>query len=183
MFHPDETATSYILTKIAEKLAVDFDVNVICGPIDKTSRLTKEPLSEKVNVIRSNKFNYNKNNILLRCLRFIGISLQLAFSATSKISKGDKVLIVTNPAPMLLLFAIIKRIKKFELSILVHDVFPENAVAANIIKNEKSLFYKFIKWMFDKAYSSADKLIVLGRDMEDVITKKINIILLFCNFS
>ena len=137
MFHPDETATSYILTKIAEKLAVDFDVNVICGPIDETSRLTKEPLSDKVNVIRSNNFNYNKNNILLRCLRFIGISLQLAFSATSKISKGDKVLIVTNPAPMLLLFAIIKRIKKFELSILVHDVFPENAVAANIIKNEK----------------------------------------------
>ena len=29
--------------------------------------------------------------------------------------------------------------------------------------------------MFDKAYSSADKLIVLGRDMKDIITKKINI--------
>lgn len=172
MFHPDETATSYILTKIAEKLSKDFDVNVICGPVDDSSRLTTEPLTEKVNVIRSNSFNFNKNNILLRCLRFIGISLQLTFTALRRVKKDDKVLIVTNPAPMLLLFSFIKKIKGMELSILVHDVFPENTVAANIIKNDTGLFYKMLKWMFDKAYSSADKLIVLGRDMKDVILQK-----------
>lgn len=173
MFHPDETATSYILTKIAEKLSNDFDVNVICGPVDETSRLTKEPLTEKVNVLRCNSFDFNKNNILLRCLRFIGISLQLTFSALRRVNKNDKVLIVTNPAPMLLLFSFIKKIKGMELSILVHDVFPENTVAANIVKNDKSIFYKMLKWMFDKAYSSADKLIVLGRDMKNVMLEKV----------
>lgn len=172
MFHPDETATSYILTEIAKRLTERFDVGVICGPIDHNSRLTNDPLNEKIKLYRSNSFNFNKNNILLRCLRFIGISLQLTFKALRYISKGDKVLIVTNPAPMLLLFSMIRKIKSIELSILVHDVFPENAVAANIIKNKKSLLYRIAKWMFDKSYSCADKLIVLGRDMKDVMLQK-----------
>ena len=34
VFYPDETATSYILTRIAEHLNACFDVHVICGPLD-----------------------------------------------------------------------------------------------------------------------------------------------------
>lgn len=173
MFHPDETATSYILTKIAERLSDEFEVNVICGPIDESSRITFEPLKEKVNVVRCNGFNFNKNSLFLRCLRFIGISLQLTLSALRHIGKNDKVLIVTNPAPMLLLFYLIKKIKVMELNILVHDVFPENTVAAKIIKNDQSFFYRILKWMFNKAYSCADKLIVIGRDMKEVMLQKV----------
>lgn len=173
MFHPDETATSYVMTKIAERLSNDFEVNVICGPIDKTSRITEMPLSEKVNVIRSSRFDFDKNSIIKRCLRFIGISMQLAYTALRHINRGDKVLVVTNPAPILLLFSIIKRLKKIELVILVHDVFPENALAANIVKNPNGIFYKILKKIFDNAYACADKLIVIGRDMQEVIQKKI----------
>lgn len=41
---------------------------------------------------------------------------------------------MTNPAPMLLLFPLLKKWKGFYLTILVHDVFPENAIAARILK-------------------------------------------------
>lgn len=37
VFYPDETATSYILTRIAEHLNACFDVHVICGPLDGDS--------------------------------------------------------------------------------------------------------------------------------------------------
>lgn len=67
-----------------------------------------------------------------------------------------------------------KRFKKFQLHILVHDVFPENTIPAGIFKNKKSFLYKLIKIIFDKAYSRADHLIVLGRDMKDVISAKVN---------
>jgi glycosyltransferase involved in cell wall biosynthesis len=52
-------------------------------------------------------------------------------------------------------------------------VFPENTVPAGILKSDKSPFYRILKSLFDRAYAQADNLIVLGRDMEDVVTGKI----------
>jgi glycosyltransferase involved in cell wall biosynthesis len=75
---------------------------------------------------------------------------------------------------LLLLIGLFKKFKQFQLHIPVHDVFHENTIPAGIFKNNKSILYKFIKTIFDKAYSQADHLIVLGRDMKDIIYKKVN---------
>jgi glycosyltransferase involved in cell wall biosynthesis len=77
---------------------------------------------------------------------------------------------VTNPATLLLFMNWLKRRRGFELNVLVHDIFPENTKPAGI-----SLpFYGRLKAMFDKAYSNADQLIVLGRDMEIVMKDKVS---------
>ena len=83
-------------------------------------------------------------------------------------------MIVTNPAPLLLIFAVISKFSKRKISVLVHDVFPENTLPAKIITNHKSLFYRTLKNIFDHAYSQFDTLIVLGRDMKTIIDKKIS---------
>lgn len=57
----------------------------------------------------------------------------------------------------------------FELNILVHDVFPKNTVPAGL----RLPMYGFIKQMFDKVYAKADQLIVLGRDMQEILMKKV----------
>ena len=75
---------------------------------------------------------------------------------------------VTNPAPLILFMSRLKRKRRFELNILVHDVFPENTIAAGV----KLPLYGFVKSLFDKAYSRADKLIVLGRDMAQIMSRK-----------
>jgi len=31
LYHPEETSTGYVVTKIAEGLAADFDVRVLCS--------------------------------------------------------------------------------------------------------------------------------------------------------
>lgn len=173
VFYPDETATSYILTKIAERLTDIFDVNAICGPLDVNCRITSLPLSRNLRIFRCNHFAWNKNNLVTRMFRFIGISITLVLSSIKQIKQYDNVLIVTNPAPMLLLFSWLKRWKKFNLTILVHDVFPENTIAARILKNEESFIYHRLKRRFDRAYAQADQLIVLGRDMEKIMLEKI----------
>ncbi|WP_294285679.1 glycosyltransferase family 4 protein [uncultured Chryseobacterium sp.] len=63
--------------------------------------------------------------------------------------------------------------KNVELIVLVHDVFPENTIPAGIIKSENSILYKTLRNVFDKAYSQADRLIVLGRDMKIKVEDKI----------
>jgi hypothetical protein len=56
---------------------------------------------------------------------------------------------------------------------LVYDIFPENLISAGYIK-KNSFIYKITKKIFDWSYSKADNLIVIGRDMEEVISKKVN---------
>ena len=176
LFYPEETSTSYILTKIANKLCEKYEVHVICGPeaYELASTMTRSTLTlnKAIYVHRVSNVNLDKNKLLYRIVRFIILSIKLSFSLLKKVKKKDKVLIVTNPAPLLLFVSIIKKIKQFHLSILVHDVFPENTIPAGIFKSEINIIYRLIKAIFDKAYSTADRLIVLGRDMKEVLFDK-----------
>jgi hypothetical protein len=90
-----------------------------------------------------------------------------------KIPKGEVVVLSTNPAPLLLIMRFIKYYKKIQLHILVHDVFPENTIPAGIFKNNKVITFRIIKFLFDKAYSCSDHLIVIGRDMKEIISNKV----------
>lgn len=178
LFHPEETAVAYIFTRIADYLSESYDVSVICGPFfydnEKKDFTDIKKISEKITIYRNESLNLNKNNLFQRSINIIYLSFQLANSFRKKASKDDIVLLATNPAPLLLLMGLLKKFKQFQLHILVHDVFPENTIPAGIFKSKKSLLYRFIKIIFDKAYSKADHLIVLGRDMKNVISTKVN---------
>ncbi|BEV04139.1 glycosyltransferase family 4 protein [Chryseobacterium gambrini] len=175
LFYPEETSTSFILTKIANRLSEKYHVKVVCGdPVyDKQKKSSNFSLDSRVNVHRIKGWGGNKNSLLSRSLRFVFLSLSIFFYLWKNVKKGEKVFMVTNPAPLILLVSILKRFKKIELIILVHDVFPENTIPAGIIKSEKSVLYRVLRNIFDKAYSKADLLITLGRDMQKVIEAKI----------
>jgi hypothetical protein len=178
LFYPDETSTSYILSNIANKLIEKYEVNVISGSAlyqkNKVIENNTFCLDDKINVFKVYNKAFDKNSILQRTLKIILLTINLSYSLLKKVNKDDKVFIVTNPAPLLIVISILKSFKKFELSILVHDVFPENTIPARIIKTNSSIIYRIIKPFFNKAYSSADSLIVLGRDMKDVFIDKLS---------
>ena len=95
-----------------------------------------------------------------------------------KVKKNDKVLMVTNPAPLLIFIGVINKLKKSNTYLIVHDVFPENALAGKLIP--KGIVYTILKRIFSKAYAQFDNIIVLGEDMKEVIHNKISP---FSNFS
>jgi glycosyltransferase involved in cell wall biosynthesis len=86
--------------------------------------------------------------------------------------RGDDVFMPTNPAFLLLVVGWIARWKRLRLFILVHDVFPENAVAAGLLQ-KGSILLTILRNLFNRAYSMCDTLIVIGRDMEQVIRQKL----------
>ena len=176
LFYPEETATAYIMTKIANHLTSKMDVNVICGPAsyEGGERLCDSfKLDESVRVHRVSKTRFGKNGLVSRTFRFMEMTRRLVRELKTNLREGDEVLVVTNPAPLLLLAAAMRRTRRNKLYLLVHDVFPENTIPAGIVKSEKSVFYRLLKSRFDKAYSTADNLIVLGRDMKDLVCRKI----------
>lgn len=174
LFPPDETSTSYILGEIANTMVQKYKVGVICGPeiYDKRKKLdanNKFKLHESIEVYRAVGADLDKNTTKGKVLSFILMSRRMMVLVRKYVCAGDKVLMVTNPALMIPLMARLKKKIGFELNILVHDVFPENTRPAGL----KLPVYGLFKHIFDKAYTKADQLIVLGRDMANVLEQKV----------
>lgn len=174
LFPPDETSTAYILGEIANAMASKYTVKVICGPeiYDKrkiTDKDSRFKLSPSIEVLRVKGADLDKNTKIGKALSFLLMSKRLYALAKRNIHKNDKVLMVTNPAPLILLISRLKNKIGFEWHVLVHDVFPENTIPAGL----KMPLYRFVKHLFDKAYSNAHQLIALGRDMQEVLFHKV----------
>ena len=176
LFPPDETSTAFILGEIANVMAQKYEVKVICGPEIYDKRKNTDPnnkfaLNPQIVVTHVKGVDLDKNTFFGKAMRFAVISRQLYQTAKKSIKEGDKVLLVTNPAPVVALVSRLRKNREFELNILVHDVFPENTSPAGL--KLPKVAYNFLKRIFDKAYSRADQLIVLGRDMKQIIERKV----------
>lgn len=175
LFYPDGTSTAHILTKIADHLYNEHEILILAGPESYSSDNVKgvTDTQKPYPIERISIKDYDKNKLLSRTLKFFITSIKLGRLLWKNGRRGDDVLIVTNPAPFLIIASIIKKLRGFKLNILVHDVFPENAVAAGVFKSRRNVLYRIAKKIFTKAYRSADKIIVLGRDMKAVFEEKL----------
>ena len=176
LFPPDETSTAFILGEIANVMASKYEVKVICGPKIYDKRKKTDPnnkfvLNSEIEVTHVKGVDLDKNTFFGKAMRFAVISWQLYQTAKRNIKEGDKVLLVTNPAPVVALVSKLRKKRHFELNILVHDVFPENTAPAGL--KLPKIAYNILKNIFDKAYSRADQLIAIGRDMKQVLEQKV----------
>ena len=176
LFPPDETSTAFILGEIANVMARKYEVKVICGPEIYDKRKKTDPnnkfvLDPQISVTHVKGVDLDKNTFFGKAMRFAVISWQLYQTAKKSIKDGDKVLLVTNPAPVVAMVSKLRKKKNFELNILVHDVFPENTAPAGL--KLPKFAYNILKNIFDKAYSRADQLIAIGRDMKQVLEQKV----------
>lgn len=176
LFPPDETSTAYILGEIANAMTRKYRVGVICGPevYDKCKDFEWNStfrINPAIRIIRADCVDVDKNKLWGKAVRFFVMSRRLVKLAKEHIRPQDKVLMVTNPAPLVVAMARLKRKRGFRLNILVHDVFPENTKPAGL--KIPAILYNPVKRIFDRAYSQADLLIALGRDMKNVLEGKV----------
>lgn len=171
LFYPNRTSTAYIMTELANYLAKSHKVSVITTNIRYDDNITSDVENLEYNVIRKKVGDVNKNSFFSRIKGAVGSSLVLAYELFKNVKKGEKVLVVTNPFLIIFFIAVLRIFKKFEYNLLVHDVFPENTIPAGL-KSKKSFSYKLLKIIFDWSYRKADKLIVLGEDMKQLLIQK-----------
>lgn len=168
LFYPETISTGYIMTEIAKSLAKDFEVSVVCGPEfyeEKGEKVEVKPLPN-VNVHRIQSKGYNKNSFISRIIGHLKVTYKMLRLMKKKIPKDTEVLMVTNPALLLVLTSFEVKRRKWKMNVLVHDVFPENLVVSGFLKSNKSFSFRILKRIFDKAFKKMDTLIVLGRDMQ-----------------
>ena len=171
LFYPNKTSTAYIMTELANYLAGFYEVSVITTDIKYDENVIHSTEDLRYKVTRKSIGNVNKNSFLSRIKGAVGSSFLLAFELLKNIKNKEKVFVVTNPFLIILFVAIIRNIKNFEFTLLVHDVFPENSIPAGL-NNKNSIIYRLTKFVFDWSYRKADKVIVLGDDMKELLMKK-----------
>ena len=124
LYYPELTSTGYFLTGIAEGLAVDYDVSVLCGQPSYRARGTRAPTREicsGVYVRRCRATTLDKNKVALRIVNLVTISLSIFLSALFSLRRGDIVIAVTNP-PLLPYVALLAcRMRGGRFVLLVHD--------------------------------------------------------------
>ena len=166
-----QNSTGYFWSKLIEKLASTYGPTCVITMAESKSNC-KKISNHRVTYIELAGIKYNKNKLLTR---FVG-QARLVFGFVNAMrlnfKKGDVVFTGTNPALLLMLLPWVKMFIEFRWCLLVHDVFPENLVPAKILK-KKSILYRLVSRYFAWAYSKADLLYVIGRDMEDLIGAKI----------
>lgn len=173
LFYPDEVSTAQILTDVAKKIAKDEKVSVLAGPIgyEKSYHTNNFEFDLDIKIHRVTLPEFDKNILIERVLKLLLLTIKMSLFILFNIKKGDRVIQVTNPIFLVLTTSLIKKLKGFKLEILVHDVYPENLVPAGLVV-KKSLKFTVISKFFNYSFKQADRLIVLGEDMKQLMMSK-----------
>lgn len=175
LYYPEETGTGYYITRIAQGLADKYDVRVLCNQPSYSARGLNAPSNEFLNgvtITRCSTPPLNKDKFAFRFINFISISLSIFFQALFRIKKDDAVLVVTNPPLLPFLILVACRLRRAKCGLLVHDVYPEAMIAAGLLR-EQSVTTKLFRFLNALLYQNMDRIGVLGRDMADLVKKRL----------
>ncbi|MEM2786132.1 MAG: glycosyltransferase, partial [Candidatus Nitrosotenuis sp.] len=175
LYYPDESATGYLLTKIAEGLSQFYPISVIscrntqCA--DHTGHQVKEQRNG-VTIWRSWVSHLDKNNLFFRLINATTSTIALFVRTLRLINAGDIVLVVTNPPFLPFVTKIACTLRGAKIMLLIHDVYPNVLVASGILK-PLSIVSRLFDRLTRNLYKSVNAIIVLGRDMQHLVSEKI----------
>lgn len=114
----------------------------------------------------------SKNRLLARLLEQVALSFRFGWRVSRSLNRRDVLVTGTNPVLFLPLITFLKFFCGFRWCLIAHDVFPDNLIPAGIL-SRNSILYRLIDAFFRKVYQAADKVVVIGRDMEKLFIYKI----------
>jgi glycosyltransferase involved in cell wall biosynthesis len=175
LYYPELTSTGYFLTGIAEGLADNYDVSVLCGQPSYWARGVRAPIREvrnRVDVQRCWATTLDKNKIVFKIVNLVTITLSIFAAALLRFRRGDIVIVVTNPPLLPYFVALACRLRGGRLVLLVHDVYPDIFIRLGIL-TPRSIFVQFLAHASRLLFNSADRILVLGRDMQTLVANKL----------
>lgn len=174
-YYPEETATGYFLTKIAEGLATHFPVSVLCAQPTYAARGTRAAARERrhdVDIHRCGATSLNKDLLPFRLVNLVTISVALFVNAVRRFRRDDAVLVVTNPPLLPFAIALACRLRGARCLLLIHDVYPEVLTAAGLARAD-SVLVRIVASLTARLYRAVDRIVVLGRDMKALVIAKV----------
>jgi colanic acid biosynthesis glycosyl transferase WcaI len=174
LYFPEDTSTGYYMTRLAEGLAGEFDVKVLCGQPTYSKRGTRAPKHEVhngVEIFRAAGTTLDKNVIPFRLINMTTLGISVLFRALFNLRHGDRVLVVTTPPSMPFIVAASSLLRGASYTLLIHDSYPEILVAVKTAK-ARSFFVNVLHFLNRWLFKYAAKIVVVGRDMAELTERK-----------
>lgn len=179
-YHPDVASTGQILKELCEGMKNTFDITVICAVPSYDGKVADEYTTDKyyheningVNIIRVRVPAFTKDNKKSRMKNLISYFLG-AVGATFKSEKQDYIFTISQP-PILggVLGVIGKWFKGGKMIYNIQDFNPEQTMAVGYSKNK--LILKAAMTVDKFSCKQSDKVIVVGRDMQETLRNRFN---------
>ncbi|MEX0602434.1 MAG: glycosyltransferase family 4 protein [Bacteroidota bacterium] len=174
-FHPVENATGYLLTRIADGLAREFEVHVVTGRYRNGQGGQTFPARDRrgsITIRRCFSASFDKNNLFLRGINLVTFTVSVMLDLFRSLRPTDEILVVTNPPSLPFGVGLVARWKECRFHLLVHDVYPEVLIAAGVIRR-RGIVARFLFRITDLLYATAESIIVLGRDMHALLRERL----------
>ena len=177
-YYPDVASTGQILKELCEGMKNEFDITVICAVPSYGGKVSDEYTTEKyyheningVEVVRVRVPAFTKDNKKSRIKNLISYFFG-AVGATWRSEKQDYIFTISQP-PILggVLGVIGKWFKGGKMIYNIQDFNPEQTMAVGYSKNKLILNAAMAVDKF--SCRQADKVIVVGRDMQETLRNR-----------
>lgn len=165
-FPPDRAATARLLGQLATELHKNHDVTVICGT---PTYAPEGEAHDCVRTVRVPLFRKSRERLLFRIVNYVLFFVGALFLALKE-RKSDVVMCWTDPPLTGLIGAAVRYVKGSKFIFVSQDVYPEAALAAGKFSGFLSLAVLRIAGRL--ILRSADHIIAIGRDMENLLAQK-----------
>jgi glycosyltransferase involved in cell wall biosynthesis len=171
-FHPDLSATSQMLTDLAEGLSDDHDITVV------TSRsLYNDPLVElpgngrhkRVRIVRLNSLRLGRERLWGRILDYSGFYVRVVFFLIRHVRKNDVVVLKTDPPLLSLVNSGIVWIKGGFVINWLQDLFPEVAVELGAFPRTHFIRGPLTAWR-NRSLRSAGGVVAISEKMKSLLS-------------
>jgi colanic acid biosynthesis glycosyl transferase WcaI len=173
-FYPDHSATSQLMTDLAESLVGrGFEVTALAGRgrYNGGGGLPARGEYEGVRIERAWSTGFGKGSVVGRLADYLTFYLGAALKL-STLRRHDVVMVLTTPPLISLPALCVCRLRRMKLVALVQDVYPDVAVALGALR-ERGLTTRLLDALNRLVLRHADRIIVLGECMRERIAEKV----------
>lgn len=167
-YSPDISATSQILTDVAESLSDLHTVNVYTSQMSYNSDASYQP-REVLNGVRIHRVwstRFGRQSTIGRAFDYVTFYLSVSISLLIRLQKADILVAKTDPPLLSVPLGLIARFKKARLVNWLQDVFPE--VAQNLgVGAPNSRIMKTLRNLRTRSLLRARTNVAIGHCMRD----------------
>jgi len=170
VFYPDEVSSAHLFTILCKHLAKENIKVEVWAAQPSYTRSDMQPshlIYHSINIRYLRSTRFHKSNLSGRALNILSFIIS---TASRLLFSKDKSPVFTHTTPPFLgiVVSMICRIKKRKFIYIMLDIFPEGLIRLGKISRNNPIT-KIWKGMFIRSLKRSNKILVLGRDMEDYI--------------
>jgi glycosyltransferase involved in cell wall biosynthesis len=167
-FDPDQSATSRMLTDLAQALAArGITIHVVCSRQlydDPDALLPRDEIRSGVTVHRVATTRFGRSRLIGRAIDYLSFYVSAGMALMALLKSGDMLIAKTDPPLISIVAAVIARLKRASLVNWQQDVFPEVAshLGANPFPRPLDLILRRLR---DWSMRAAKVNVVIGTRM------------------